>query len=60
MSDLLTTREAAELLKLKRDTLERMCRDGRIEAVRVSRFWRVERCEVMRLIEEGRRGRRAS
>lgn len=58
MSDLLTTREAAELLKLKRDTLERMCRDQRIAAVRISRFWRVERSEVERLIQEGRRSRR--
>ena len=46
MSDLLTTKELQELLRVDRTTIYRMLKDGRITGVRVGNHWRFSREEI--------------
>ena len=47
----LTSREVATLLRLHTDTVKRMCRTGRLRAVKVGRGWRIKRDDVLALLE---------
>ena len=55
---LLTLPEVALRLSISRRTVERLIRDGALEAVAIRGSTRVEPGEVERLIDEGRRLRR--
>lgn len=46
MSDLLTSREVQEMLKVDRTTIYRMLKDGRLTGVKVGHRWRFEREEL--------------
>lgn len=46
MSDLLTSREAQEMLKVDRTTVYRMLKDGRLKGVKVGHRWRFDRHEL--------------
>jgi len=50
MTDLLTTREVKELLKLDRTTIYRMLKQGRLSGVRVGQQWRFTRQAVEALL----------
>lgn len=50
MTDLLTTKELQDLLKIDRTTIYRMLKDGRITGIRVGGQWRFSRDEVSALI----------
>jgi excisionase family DNA binding protein len=50
MSDLLTTKQVQELLKIDRITVYRMLDDGRIKGVKVANQWRFSQNEIDRLI----------
>jgi excisionase family DNA binding protein len=55
--EMLTTIEAAALLKVHRETVLRWIRRGRVRGVKLSRTWRVPASEVERLLSEGLDGR---
>lgn len=50
MSDLLTTKELQDLLKLDRTTIYRMLSDGRLKGVKVGNQWRFPRESVQALL----------
>jgi excisionase family DNA binding protein len=50
MTDLLTTKEVLELLKIDRTTIYRMVNDGRLKAVKVGKQWRFPRKNVLSFI----------
>jgi excisionase family DNA binding protein len=52
MSELLTTRELQELLKVDRITIYRMLNDGRMKGMKVGNQWRFPQGEVDRLLGE--------
>ncbi len=52
MSDLLTTRQVLELLKVDRITVYRMLQDGRLKGVKIGQQWRFPQNEVARLLGE--------
>jgi excisionase family DNA binding protein len=54
MSELLTTRQLIELLKLDRITVYRMLNDGRIKGVKIGSQWRFHQSEIDRLMGEER------
>ena len=47
--------ELATELGVSQNTILRLCKDGRIKAVRVGRVWRIPDQEFRRVIEEGTR-----
>jgi len=47
---LLTTREAAEYLRVSRATILRCCRAGRLPAVQIGRQWRIDMDQLERLL----------
>ena len=49
MSELLTTREVQNILKVDRITVYRMLQDGRLKGVKIGQQWRFAREEVQRL-----------
>lgn len=51
MSELLTTREIQNLLKVDRITIYRMLQDGRLKGVKIGQQWRFPRNEVQRLLD---------
>lgn len=49
-TNLLTTVEVAELLRVHRQTIIRWAQDGTIPAIRVGRDWRFRRSDVEQLL----------
>jgi excisionase family DNA binding protein len=54
MSELLTTKQLQELLKVDRVTVYRMLNDGRLKGVKIGNQWRFSRSEIDRLMGEPR------
>lgn len=54
MSELLTTKQLQELLKVDRITLYRMLNDGRLKGVKIGNQWRFPQSEIDRLLGEER------
>lgn len=54
MTDLLTTRQVQELLKVDRTTIYRMVDGGQLPAMRVGKQWRFARTEVEHWLHAGR------
>ncbi|HEY63083.1 MAG TPA: helix-turn-helix domain-containing protein [Caldilineae bacterium] len=52
MSDLLTTRQLQEMLKVDRTTIYRMVNDGRLPAIRVGNQWRFPRAAVEQWLKQ--------
>lgn len=48
--DLLTATEAAELLRVHRQTIARWAMDGTLPGVKVGRDWRFRRADIERLL----------
>lgn len=51
--EFLDVRTVAQLLKVRQHTVQRWLRKGYLRGVRVSRFWRIPRSEVERVMREG-------
>lgn len=45
--------EVAFILGLQQATVQRMCRDGRIAAIKPGKGWRISKAEVERYLNEG-------
>ncbi len=54
MSELLTTKQLQELLKIDRITVYRMLNDGRLKGVKVGNQWRFSQAEIDRLLGDER------
>jgi excisionase family DNA binding protein len=52
MTDLLTTRQVQQLLRVDRTTIYRMVESGQLPAIRVGKQWRFERGQVDRWLED--------
>ncbi len=52
MSELLTTKQLQELLKIDRVTVYRMLNDGRLKGVKIGNQWRFPQSEIDRLMGE--------
>ncbi|MGA9347416.1 MAG: helix-turn-helix domain-containing protein [Anaerolineae bacterium] len=50
MDEILTVREVAEYLKLSRTTIWRWCNEGKLQAFKVGRGWRIHRSEVEKIV----------
>jgi len=50
MDEILTVQEVAAYLKLSRTTVWRWCSEGKLQAFKVGRGWRIHRAEVERLV----------
>lgn len=48
ITPLLTADEAAELLRVDRRTVTRLCREGKLKSVRIGRQWRINAEELMK------------
>lgn len=46
MDEILTVKEVSEYLKVSRTTIWRWCNEGRLEAFKVGRGWRIHRSSV--------------
>ena len=57
MSDILTLKEAAEYLRVSRQTVYNMIKDRRIKAYKVGREWRFFRSDIMEYLESTSRNR---
>lgn len=51
MTDLLTTRQVQDILKVDRITIYRMLQDGRLKGIKVGSQWRFTQAEVDRILE---------
>jgi len=49
MDEILTVREVAEYLKLSRTTVWRWVKEGKLQAFKLGRSWRVRRSELERI-----------
>ena len=49
MDEILTVREVAEYLKLSRTTIWRWVKEGKLQAFKLGRSWRVRRSELERI-----------
>jgi excisionase family DNA binding protein len=49
MDEILTVREVAEYLKLSRTTIWRWCNEGKLQAFKVGRGWRIHRSEIEKI-----------
>lgn len=54
MSELLTTKQLQELLKIDRITVYRMLNDGRLKGVKIGNQWRFQQSEIDRLMGENK------
>jgi excisionase family DNA binding protein len=54
MDEILTVREVAEYLKLSRTTIWRWCNEGKLQAFKVGRGWRIHRSELERITHNPR------
>jgi len=52
-SDLMTADEAAEYLRLHRDSVKRLARAGALPAAKVGRRWRFDRAALAKWVAEG-------
>jgi len=50
MDEILTVQEVAEYLKLSRTTIWRWCNEGKLQAFKVGRGWRIHRLEVEEIV----------
>jgi len=50
MDEILTVQEVAEYLKLSRTTIWRWCNEGKLQAFKVGRGWRIHRAEVEKIV----------
>lgn len=48
--EILTVRQAAEMLQVSNMMLYRLIRSGHIKAVRLGKFWRISRTELLRVL----------
>jgi excisionase family DNA binding protein len=55
VDEILTVREVAEYLKLSRTTIWRWCNEGKLQAFKVGRGWRVHRSEVENMVGQNLR-----
>jgi excisionase family DNA binding protein len=55
MDEILTVREVAEYLKLSRTTIWRWVKEGKLQAFKLGRSWRVRRSELERITGQGLR-----
>jgi excisionase family DNA binding protein len=53
MDEILTVREVAEYLKLSRTTVWRWVKEGKLQAFKLGRSWRVCRSELERITGQG-------
>jgi len=49
MDEILTVREVAEYFKLSRTTIWRWCNEGKLQAFKVGRGWRIHRSEIEKI-----------
>jgi len=54
MDEILTVREVAAYLKLSRTTIWRWCNEGKLQAFKVGRGWRIHRSELERITHNSR------
>lgn len=54
MAKLLTTRDAADVLRLSEYTVRQMARDGRLPAMRLPGGWRFLEADLHRWLEQNR------
>ncbi|MBC8263521.1 MAG: helix-turn-helix domain-containing protein [Anaerolineales bacterium] len=54
MDEILTVREVAEYLKLSRTTIWRWCNEGKLQAFKVGRSWRIHQSELERITQNSR------
>ncbi len=52
-SEVYLTEEVAELIKFHPETVRRLVREGRIQAMKFGRDWRIPNSEVQRILREG-------
>lgn len=50
MDEILTVGEVAEYLKLSRTTIWRWCSEGKLQAFKVGRGWRIHRSEIEKIV----------
>ena len=55
-SRLLTTKEAADRLGVKEAYIKRMCREGKLNGIKVGKFWRVTKTAIAEFIANLHRG----
>jgi excisionase family DNA binding protein len=53
LSDLLTVKEVAEMLRVSQPTVLRMIEDGELPAIRVRNQWRIRRSELDAYLQRG-------
>ena len=53
LSDLLTVKEVAEILRVSQTTVLRMIEDGELPAIRVRNQWRIRRSELDDYLQRG-------
>jgi excisionase family DNA binding protein len=53
LSDLLTVKEVAEILRVSQPTVLRMIEDGELPAIRVRNQWRIRRSELDAYLQRG-------
>lgn len=53
MTKFLTTDQVAETVQLHRETIARYIREGKIQAVKFGRVWRIQQEEFERIPKEG-------
>ena len=53
LSDLLTVKEVAEILRVSQPTVLRMIEDGELPAIRVRNQWRIRRAELDAYLQRG-------
>jgi len=58
--DVLTSREACELLRISRPTLRNLIKKGEISAFKIGNNWRIMRNELERYVKEKSTSRRSS
>ncbi|GAJ13290.1 unnamed protein product [marine sediment metagenome] len=49
MSELLTIKDVAEILKVSQGTIRRMLDRGELKGIRIGRLWRIAQSEIDRL-----------
>jgi len=49
MDEILTVREVAKYLKLSRTTIWRWCNEGKLQAFKVGRGWRIHRSDIEKI-----------
>ena len=52
MEELLTVQEVAQYLKLSRSTVWRWCQQGKLNAIKLGRSWRIRWSEVNKLMQD--------